>query len=263
MSLGRAIPLWQDGVEFDAATRRGAVGRGAVDGVVESDVVIVGGGYTGLWTAFYLKQLAPQLSISLVESQFVGFGGSGRNGGWCSAFLPMSPNEMSAEHGAQAMRFLQDQMFATVDEIARVAQEHNIACDFHKGGTITSASNPAHVERLHHYIDDWHAAGFSNIDMTWESAEQISQRIHVSSTLGGMYSPHCAVVNPWKLVTGLARTVESLGVVIFEDSRALAIEPRRVVLERGEVRAKWVVMLLSLSPHNFLQASARSCRCIR
>ena len=74
MSLCRAIPLWQEGVEFDPATRRGVVGRVAVDCVVESDVVIVGGGYTGLWTAFYLKQLAPQLSISIVESQFVGFG---------------------------------------------------------------------------------------------------------------------------------------------------------------------------------------------
>jgi glycine/D-amino acid oxidase-like deaminating enzyme len=80
--------------------------------------------------------------------------------------------------------------------------------------------------------------------MTWESAEQISNRIRVSSTLGGMYSPHCAVVNPWKLVTGLARTIENLGVVIYEDSRALFIEPRRVVLERGEVRAKWVVNAL-------------------
>jgi ribulose 1,5-bisphosphate synthetase/thiazole synthase len=87
MSFGRAIPLWQEGVQLNVTTR-----RNAVDGIVESDVVIVGGGYTGLWTAFYLKQLAPQLSISLVESQFVGFGGSGRNGGWCSAFLPMSPN---------------------------------------------------------------------------------------------------------------------------------------------------------------------------
>ena len=244
MTLGRAIPLWQEGVEFDATTRRSAVGRSAVDGVVESDVVIVGGGYTGLWTAFYLKQLAPQLSITIVESQFVGFGGSGRNGGWCSAFLPMSPSEMSAEHGAQAMRFLQDQMFATVDEIARVAQVNNIECDFHKGGTITSASDPAHVERLHHYIDDWHAAGFSDSDMTWENADQISKRIRVSSTLGGMYSPHCAVVNPWKLVTGLARTIENLGVVIFEDSRALSLGPQRVVLEHGEVRAKWVVNAL-------------------
>ena len=81
MTDARAIPLWQDGVEFDADTHSSVVGRSAVDGVIESDVVIVGGGYTGLWTAFYLKQLAPQLSISIVESQFVGFGGSGRNGG--------------------------------------------------------------------------------------------------------------------------------------------------------------------------------------
>ena len=239
MSDDRAIPLWQEGVQFGAVEN-----RKPVDGVVETDVVIVGAGYTGLWTAYYLKQLMPKISVTIVESRFVGFGGSGRNGGWCSAFLPMSPSEMSDEHGHDAMRFLQDQMFATVDEIARVAQAHDIACDFHKGGTITSASNPAHVERLHHYIDDWHAAGFSQTDMSWETAEQISRRVAVSSTLGGMYSPHCAAINPWKLVTGLARTVESLGVKIYENSHATTIEPRRVTLERGEVRAKWVINAL-------------------
>jgi ribulose 1,5-bisphosphate synthetase/thiazole synthase len=66
MTLGRAIPLWQEGMRFDKSTL-----RGTVEGVVEVDVVIVGGGYTGLWTAFYLKQLAPQLSVAIVESQFV------------------------------------------------------------------------------------------------------------------------------------------------------------------------------------------------
>jgi glycine/D-amino acid oxidase-like deaminating enzyme len=90
-----ATPLWQEG---DAVTL-----RTRLEGSHEADVAIVGGGYTGLWTAYYLKSLQPNLRITIVESRHVGFGGSGRNGGWCSAFLPMSPDEMAADHGREAM----------------------------------------------------------------------------------------------------------------------------------------------------------------
>ena len=91
-----ATPLWQEG---DVVTL-----RPKLEGIHDADVIIVGGGYTGLWTAYYLTTLQPSLRIAVVESRHVGFGGSGRNGGWCSAFLPMSPDEMAAQHGREAMR---------------------------------------------------------------------------------------------------------------------------------------------------------------
>ena len=127
--------LWRDGAEV--------VRRQQLAGKIDVDVAIVGAGFTGLWTAYYLSRLAPQLKIAIVEARHVGFGGSGRNGGWCVGFLPMSPSEMAAEHGVEPMQFIQRKLFATVDEVGDVAARENIDCGFHKGGTIQTASNPA------------------------------------------------------------------------------------------------------------------------
>ena len=225
--------LWRD--EAEVVQRQPLAGR------IESDVAIVGGGYTGLWTAYYLLLLAPQLKIAIVEARHVGFGGSGRNGGWCSAFLPMSPSEMATEHGPDAMRFMQDAMFSTVDEVGEVAARENIDCGFHKGGTLTAATNEAHVERLKDYVGSWHVAGFDDGDLKWEHASDLSSRIAVAKTLGGVFSPHCAAINPWQLVTGLALVLESRGVSIYENSPATTIEPHLVTTTGGELRAKWVV----------------------
>jgi glycine/D-amino acid oxidase-like deaminating enzyme len=225
--------LWRD--EAEVVRRQSLAGR------IDCDVAIVGGGYTGLWTAYYILQLAPQLKIAIVEANQVGFGGSGRNGGWCSAFLPMSPSEMATEHGPDAMRFMQDAMFSTVDEVGEVAARENIDCGFHKGGTITAATNEAHVERLKDYVGSWHVAGFDDGDLKWEHASDLSSRIAVAKTLGGVFSPHCAAINPWQLVTGLAMVLESRGVSIYENSPATTIEPHLVTTTGGELRAKWVV----------------------
>ena len=225
--------LWRDGAEV--------VRRQRLVGKIDVDVAIVGAGFTGLWTAYYLSRLAPQLKIAIVEARHVGFGGSGRNGGWCVGFLPMSPSEMVAEHGVEPMQFIQRKLFATVDEVGEVAARESIDCGFHKGGTIETASNPAHVERIRETVNSWRAAGFGEQDMRWESADEIRSRISLPTTFGGKFSPHCAAINPWQLVTGLAKVLESLGVFIYEDSPASTIEPRRVTTSDGAVHAKWVV----------------------
>ncbi len=225
--------LWRDGAEI--------VQRQQLAAKIDCDVAIVGGGYTGLWTAYYLLELAPQLKIAIVETRHVGFGGSGRNGGWCVGFLPMSPSEMAIEHGVEPMRFIQKQLFATVDEVGEVAARENIDCGFHKGGTIETASNLAHVDRIRETVSSWRSAGFGEQDMRWESADEIRSRISLLTTFGGKFSPHCAAINPWQLVTGLARVLESRGVSIYEDSPAKTIEPHLVTTTGGELRAKWVV----------------------
>ena len=233
MSSPTAVPVWQEGIV--------RMPRPRLVGDVDVDVAIVGGGYTGLWTAYYLSELDPTLTIAVVEANHVGFGGSGRNGGWCSAFLPMSPDEMGAEHGHEAMDFIQREMFATVDEVGAVSAREGIDCGFTKGGTVTNASSETQVERLRDYVSSWHAAGFSTDDVGWIEPREMTSRIAVARSFGGVSSPHCAAIDPWRLVSGVAIVLERRGVRIFEASRATSIAPRRVTTEHGELRAKWVV----------------------
>lgn len=233
MSSPTALPVWQEGIV--------RMPRPRLVSDVDVDVAIVGGGYTGLWTAYYLGELDPTLTIAVVEANHVGFGGSGRNGGWCSAFLPMSPDEMVAEHGHEAMDFVQREMFATVDEVGAVSAREGIDCGFTKGGTVTNASSETQVERLRDYVSSWRAAGFSTDDVAWIEPREMTSRIAVARSFGGVSSPHCAAIDPWRLVSGLAIVLERRGVRIFEASRATSIAPRRVTTEHGELRAKWVV----------------------
>ena len=95
-------PLWADGASASRAT--------ASDLPFSAEVVIVGGGYTGLWTAYYLLQRDPSLRIAILEAQVVGFGASGRNGGWCSALLPMGMDAIAAASSRDAAVRLQTAM---------------------------------------------------------------------------------------------------------------------------------------------------------
>jgi glycine/D-amino acid oxidase-like deaminating enzyme len=227
------LSLWQD---VAAQTE-----RQQLVGNLECDVAIVGAGYTGLWTAYYLTELDPTLSIAIIESKRVGFGASGRNGGWCSALLPWSPVELEIQHGRTAMQFIQQEMFATVDEVHRIVNVESIDCDFAKGGTLTSASSPAHVDRLRQEVGSWHESGLDSSDMRWLDAHEIRNIINLATTVGGVFSPHCAALHPFKLVSGLASVVERRGVQIFENSRALTLESHHVTTAESSLTARHIV----------------------
>ena len=105
------------------------------------DVAIVGAGYTGLWTAYYLQRADPSLRIVVLEAEIVGFGASGRNGGWCSALVRREPRPRPRRrHGRDAVVAMQRAMFDTVDEIGRVIAAEGIDCDLGKGGTVSVAT---------------------------------------------------------------------------------------------------------------------------
>jgi glycine/D-amino acid oxidase-like deaminating enzyme len=204
-------------------------------------VAIVGAGYTGLWTAYYLAREDPKLRIAVLEKEIAGFGASGRNGGWCSALFAASRDKVAARHGREAAVALQREMFNTVDEVGKVAAEEGMDVHYDKGGTLTLATAPAHVERIRGEAEEERSWGFAEEDYRWLGPDEAAGRIAVRRCLGALYTPHCAALHPARLVRGLARAVERRGVKLFEDTPALELRPGRVLTPNGRVKAEVVV----------------------
>ncbi|MEV4067631.1 NAD(P)/FAD-dependent oxidoreductase [Nonomuraea dietziae] len=215
--------------------------RAALPGSRDYDVAIVGGGYTGLWTAYYLKKEQPDLRIAILEKEFAGFGASGRNGGWLSAEFAGSRERHAKARGRQSMIDLQHAMFASVDEVIRVADAEGIDADIHKGGLIHTATNPAQRRRLHEELDELRAWGYGEQDLRLLERDEREERLRVAGALDATYSPHCARIQPAKLAVGLACVVAGLGVDIFEGTTVTQIKPREAITDRGVVRAEYII----------------------
>ncbi|WP_030771120.1 NAD(P)/FAD-dependent oxidoreductase [Streptomyces sp. NRRL F-2664] len=203
-----------------------------------TDVVIVGGGYTGLWTAYYLKQAAPDLHVTVLEQKFCGYGASGRNGGWLYNGIA-GRDRYAALHGRPAAVRLQRAMNDTVTEVVDVAAKEGIDADIHRGGVLEVARTPAQLGRLKAF----HAAelAFGESDRRLYDAAATRARIDIADAVGSGWSPHGARIHPLKLVRGLAAACERLGVVIHESTPVTAISPGRAVTPYGTVRAPHVL----------------------
>ena len=218
--------------------------RQPLPGDRDADVCIVGAGFTGLWTAYYLKQAQPDLRIIVLEREFAGFGASGRNGGWLSAELAGKRDAYAATHGHEGVVDLMRAMRGAVDEVIAVAKTQGIDADIAKDGVVHVARTQAQLGRLHEslrYEQDW---GAGPQDFVALSRDEVDSRIRVAGALGGLFSPHCARVQPAKLVLGLARVVEAMGVTIFEQTAVSRIGQGRAVTDRGTVRAPIVLRCL-------------------
>lgn len=212
-----------------------------LDEDAHADVVIVGAGYTGLWTAYYLQQEDPSLSIAIVEAQEAGFGASGRNGGWASALFPTTIESIARRYGRDLAIAQQHAMHDTVDEIIRTSQREGWDIQAAKGGTIVAARTPVQVQRAHDDIDMWRSFGFGESDYSLLSAAQAQERIGATDVLTATYTRHCAAIHPARLVRSLAATVASRGAHIFEYSPVVSLEPGVVRTSSGSVRAPIVV----------------------
>ena len=212
--------------------------RAPLPALTSVDVCIVGAGFTGLWTAYYLKRAAPSLSIVVLEREFSGFGASGRNGGWLSALVAGSLDRYAQRCGVEAARNLQRSMIGTVDEVIRVAHDEGIDADIVKGGVLRIARSEPQMKRLHHSVTE--AARWDN---RYEllSSEEARARINVAGAVGASYSVNGARIHPAKLVRGLADVVEASGVTIHESTPVTSIRPHEVTTPFGVVTADYVV----------------------
>jgi glycine/D-amino acid oxidase-like deaminating enzyme len=215
--------------------------RAPLPGDIEVDVAIVGAGYTGLWTAYYLQGLDPSLRIAIVEREIAGFGASGRNGGWCSSLFPPASTGIARRHGKEAAVAVRRAMHEALVEVGRVADAEGIDIHYARGGTIELARNEAQLTRAREEVEDERSCTGDVEELVLLSKEEAEGHARATNVLGGTYTPHCAAIHPLRLVRGLAACVESRGVSIFERTPASELKQGAVVTDRGTVRAELVV----------------------
>lgn len=235
--IPRHLSLWWDTLPERLAQPVGA----PLPGDTDADVAIVGGGYTGLWTAYYLKKADPHLRVRVIESEIAGFGASGRNGGWASALFPASLRQLAEKSSRDDAIRMKREMHHTVDEIGRVALSEGWDIDWAKGGTVGASRSPLQFERAQEEISDLRSWGFGPEDYALLGREEMLERFNATDVVGGTYTPHCAAMHPARLVRSLAHTVSDMGVMIHEHTPAISLESGRVTTAHGVVRAPVVV----------------------
>ncbi|MDA8397451.1 MAG: FAD-dependent oxidoreductase [Actinomycetota bacterium] len=204
---------------------------------LDYDVAIAGAGYTGLWTAYYLKKSDPSLRIGVFEAKFAGFGASGRNGGWASALFASSKSKVARLYGADAAKRLYRSLAESIDEIGKVVASEDIDADFHKGGTLFLARNQAQLERLGQELETERSFGFGEEDFRLLGAVEAKERIGASDVLGAGFTSNCARIHPAKLARGLRDVVVGLGVRVHEASVVTSIGPDGMEVNGCKVRA--------------------------
>ncbi len=229
-----ARPLWSD-------TGHVPFARPPLNGGESVDVVIIGAGYSGLWTALTLRRLAPALSVLVVDAERVGFGASGRNGGWCSGQFPVDIADMGTRFGRPAALAMAKSLAAAVRDVGAQCASEGIDAEFVAAGTLTAARTPRQLRDASAEVELAHASGLGDGDVRLLSAVEASCLVGASRTLGGVFSPHCAALHPQRLVHGLALAAERHGARIVERTRVQRIEPFVVTTDGGTIRAAIVV----------------------
>jgi len=196
------------------------------------DVVIVGGGYSGMWTAHHLLNSSPDLSIAILEAHQVGSGASGRNGGWASALYPIEDGALAKHASAQSISNLHTELEKSIDEIGQFAAQSQENIAFLKSGSLTVARSNAQFERIKKGL----LPRESILDR-----DQTLKLINMSQTVGSSFNPDCATINPTQLVVALAKSLAQRGVHIFENTFAEITSDGVIKVAGKIIESKFVV----------------------
>jgi glycine/D-amino acid oxidase-like deaminating enzyme len=207
-------------------------------GATTADLAVVGGGFTGLWTALLAKEREPSRDVVLLEGRRIGWAASGRNGGFCSASLTHGLANGLARFGPE-MPLLHRLGRQNLDEIADAVTRYSIDCDFARTGELTVATRGWHLPNL---WDDAAAARRLGGDPVLLDAAAVRDEIGSPTYLGGLWDRDgCALVDPARLAWGLRRACLAAGVRIHEHSPVRAIQREgiglRLVTRHGSVHA--------------------------
>jgi glycine/D-amino acid oxidase-like deaminating enzyme len=215
--------------------------RAPIGGDLQLDVAIIGAGYTGLWSAYYLQQLDPALRVAVLDAHVAGYGGSGRNGGWCTGELSGVFDVMRKRWGDDGAAAMAHAGHDAVDEVGAVTEREGIDCHFAKGGVLWFATTQKQDARIDKRLRAPRALGFGEDDYRLLSADEASERLRTPRLRRALYSPHTAALQPARLVRGLADVVERAGTPVYEQTPVRAVDGGRVTTDHGTVTAEIVV----------------------
>jgi glycine/D-amino acid oxidase-like deaminating enzyme len=220
-----------------------------VDGAVDADVVVIGGGYTGMWTAWHLLDSEPGIRVLLLEGGICGHGPSGRNGGFCESLWFSAPALRERFGDAQARELL-DASRETVSDIGAWCRDNDVDAWFDQSGYLAVSTGPAYDDTGLAAVEAATALGAPDAvqDLT---PEQVRERVDSPVFGRGVFVPDFATVQPARLALGLRQRLVERGAQVYEQSRvrALRVERDAVVAETagGRVRARAAVLAVGPS----------------
>ncbi|MBI4514244.1 MAG: FAD-dependent oxidoreductase [Deltaproteobacteria bacterium] len=210
----------------------------------KADIVILGGGFTGLSSAYHLSRTFPNRKIVLLEGACCGYGASGRNGGFCDAGVP-GLRRYTESAGPDLGRKAFDLTLFGIEQIRRLATEHGVQCDFEENGMLEAAVDDDQARQLEAHQATYKAMG---LDATLVQGKDLEAEVRSPRYVAGLKFPYGGIVNPAKLARGMKRVVEDGGVEVRERTLVLRVEPgklHRVETEMGEIRAPVLVLGLN------------------
>jgi glycine/D-amino acid oxidase-like deaminating enzyme len=226
---------------------------------IRADVAIVGAGFTGLSTAWYLRQVDPSLRVVVLESDVVGYGASGRNAGFVTTLMGTGLRMTALRFGKEKARQAHDFAVRAVRHLGDLVEEQGIECDYEKNGELGVATNPAQVGRLQAGIRLAQKLGIEG--MRWLDARELREEVDSPLYLGAIAEEECALLNPAKLVRGLKNLAEGTGAEIYEHTpvEAAHLKPRiRLETPQGSVAAQKVVFATNAFTQHFPQLHSKA-----
>ena len=220
---------------------------------IDVDVAIVGGGFTGLSSAYHLKKAEPNLRIALLESEVIGFGASGRNGGFNMTLFGLTMQITAFRFSKAKTKEAHLYMERAVDYLRDLVSELKIDCDYEHPGFLRVATSEKYKKRILHEMNLAHELGIDGIE--WLEKDQTREQVRSSMYLGAWWEPRCGILNPAKLAWGWADVIRPMGVEVYENTPVAEIirESGKLRLEtpKAVVRANKVVMATNAWSHFF------------
>jgi glycine/D-amino acid oxidase-like deaminating enzyme len=218
---------------------------------IEVDVAIIGGGFTGLSTAYHLKKESPFGSVALLEGEVVGFGASGRNGGFNMTLFGLTMSLTALRFGREKAKEAHLYMEKAVDLLQDLVLELNIDCDYEHPGFLRVATSEKYKKRILHEMEIAHSLDISGIE--WIDKDALASEIKSPKYLGAWWEPRCGILNPAKLSWGWKEVIEPMGVDVYENTPVIKIDRGggkiRLETPQGSVTADKVVLATNAYSH--------------